>query len=38
MVLGPGNYRFGDYAKVGGPLVLIFLGICLVLIPILWPF
>jgi di/tricarboxylate transporter len=38
MVLGPGNYRFGDYAKVGGPLVLLFLGICLVLIPILWPF
>jgi di/tricarboxylate transporter len=38
MVLAPGNYRFGDYAKVGGPLVAIFLLICLVLIPIIWPF
>jgi len=38
MVLAPGEYRFGDYAKVGGPLVAIFLAICLVLIPIIWPF
>ncbi len=38
MVLGPGEYRFGDYAKVGGPLVAIFLVICMVLIPIFWPF
>jgi di/tricarboxylate transporter len=38
MVLGPGEYRFSDYAKVGGPLVAIFLCISLVLIPILWPF
>lgn len=38
MVLSPGNYRFGDYAKVGGPLVAIFLLICLALIPIIWPF
>ena len=38
MVLSPGNYRFGDYGKVGGPLVAIFLVICLILIPIIWPF
>jgi di/tricarboxylate transporter len=38
MVFGPGEYRFGDYAKVGGPLVAIFLVISVVLIPILWPF
>ena len=38
MVLSPGNYRFGDYAKVGGPLVAIFLVISLALIPIIWPF
>jgi di/tricarboxylate transporter len=38
MVLAPGNYRFGDYARVGGPLVAIFLLISLVLIPIIWPF
>jgi hypothetical protein len=34
----PGNYRFGDYARVGGPLVAIFLLISLVLIPVIWPF
>ena len=38
MVLAPGDYRFSDYAKVGGPLVAIFLIICLILIPIIWPF
>jgi len=38
MVFGPGEYRFGDYAKVGGPLVAIFLVICMFLIPIFWPF
>ena len=38
MVLSPGDYRFGDYGKVGGPLVAIFLVICLILIPIIWPF
>jgi di/tricarboxylate transporter len=38
MVFGPGEYRFGDYAKVGGPLVTIFLVICIFLIPIFWPF
>jgi di/tricarboxylate transporter len=38
MVLAPGNYRFGDYAKVGGPLVAMFLLISLILIPIFWPF
>ncbi len=38
MVMAPGEYRFGDYAKVGGPLVTIFLVICVVLIPIIWPF
>jgi di/tricarboxylate transporter len=38
MVLAPGDYRFSDYAKVGGPLVMIFMIICLILIPIIWPF
>jgi len=38
MVLAPGDYRFSDYGKVGGPLVAIFLLICLILIPIIWPF
>jgi di/tricarboxylate transporter len=38
MVLTPGDYRFGDYGKVGGPLVLIFLILCMLLIPVIWPF
>ena len=38
MVLGPGNYRFGDYAKVGGPLLAIFLAVCVVWIPWVWPY
>ena len=38
MVLGPGDYRFGDYGKVGVPLVTIFLVVCMFLIPIIWPF
>ncbi len=38
MVLGPGEYRFGDYAKVGAPLVAIFLALCTLLIPRIWSF
>jgi di/tricarboxylate transporter len=38
LVLGAGRYRFMDYVKVGGPLVLLELVVCAVLIPMLWPF
>ena len=38
LVLGAGNYRFMDYVKAGTPLVLIYLVLCTVLIPIIWPF
>ncbi len=38
MVMSPGGYEFKDYFKVGLPLLLIFLVICLLLIPIIWPF
>lgn len=38
MVLTAGGYKFTDYIKVGGPLILLFLLISLVLIPIIWPF
>lgn len=38
MVMTPGGYRFTDYAKVGAPLLALFLVISPVLIPILWPF
>ncbi len=38
MVMAPGGYRFTDYAKVGAPLLAIFLVVSLILIPIFWPF
>lgn len=38
MVLTPGNYRFMDFVKFGGPLVLLFLVISTLLIPLIWPF
>ena len=38
LVLGPGGFSFNDYAKVGIPMCLLSLVICLVVIPIVWPF
>ena len=38
LVLGPGRFRFMDYVKVGLPLVLVSFIVCLVVIPIVWPF
>lgn len=38
MVMAPGGYRFTDYAKVGVPLLALFLAVSLILIPIIWPF
>jgi di/tricarboxylate transporter len=37
MVLGPGNYRFGDYAKIGTPLGLMCAAITIALVPLFWP-
>ncbi|MDJ0838910.1 MAG: SLC13 family permease [Acidobacteriota bacterium] len=37
LVLGPGNFRFGDYARVGLPLVFIILAASLYLVPLIWP-
>ena len=37
LVMGAGNYRFGDYIKVGVPLILIMLVVLVVVLPILWP-
>ncbi|MFQ5699012.1 MAG: SLC13 family permease [Myxococcota bacterium] len=37
MVMGPGGYRFGDFAKVGLPLSLLVWGTSALLIPWIWP-
>ncbi len=36
MVMAPGGYRFGDYCKIGEPLVAILLLLRLVGIPSIW--
>lgn len=38
MVMTPGGYSFNDYAKVGLPLMVIFMVISLILVPLIWPF
>jgi di/tricarboxylate transporter len=38
MVMGPGGYRFGDYWKLGGLLMLWFLVVGIVIIPLAWSF
>ena len=38
MVMGPGGYRFGDYWKLGLPLVTVFLVVAIVIVPLFWPF
>jgi anion transporter len=38
MVVGLGGYKFKDYVKAGVPLILISFLICMVLLPILFPF
>ena len=37
MVYGPGRYRFSDFVRVGGPLVLVIFIIALILVPRFWP-
>jgi di/tricarboxylate transporter len=37
LVMGPGGYRFSDYARLGLPLSLIVLAIAVPLITIFWP-
>ena len=37
MVLGPGGYRFGDYWKLGLPILLLWFTVALIVIPIVWP-
>ena len=38
MVMGPGGYRFGDYWRLGLPLLLLFGAVAVLLVPVLWSF
>ncbi len=38
LVFGPGGFRFNDYVKVGTPLIVISLILCMFIIPMYWPF
>jgi di/tricarboxylate transporter len=38
MVMGPGGYRFGDYWKLGLPLLVLFGIVAVLLVPVFWAF
>jgi di/tricarboxylate transporter len=38
MVMEPGGYRFGDYWKLGLPLLAVFLVVAVFLVPVFWRF
>ena len=38
MVLQPGRYRFGDYWKLGLPLMVVYLAVAVLYVPLVWPF
>ena len=37
LVMGPGNYKFGDFVRVGVPLSLMVMIVCVLLVPWLLP-
>ncbi len=37
LVVGPGNYTFGDFVRIGVPFSIIVLVVCVVLVPLLLP-
>jgi di/tricarboxylate transporter len=37
LVVGPGNYGFGDFVKVGVPFTVIVMIVSVVLVPLLLP-
>jgi di/tricarboxylate transporter len=37
LVMGAGNYRFGDYIKIGVPMILVMLVVTVLILPVLWP-
>ena len=38
MVMGPGGYRFGDYWKLGLPMLVLFGFVAVLLVPVVWSF
>ena len=38
MVVGIGGYKFTDYVKAGLPLILVSFIICMVILPVAYPF
>lgn len=38
LVFGPGQYKFMDFVKIGVPLGILVMAICVIMIPILFPF
>ena len=38
LVYAPGGYRFGDYAKIGAPLLILVFDLSMLLVPLIWPF
>ena len=38
MVMGPAGYRFGDYWKLGLPLLLVTFIVAVFLVPVFWSF
>jgi di/tricarboxylate transporter len=38
LVMSAGQYRFGDYIRIGVPLILILLVVTLIGLPLIWPF
>ena len=37
LVVGPGNYSFGDFVRIGGPFALIVMVVCVFMVPWLLP-
>lgn len=38
IVMGPAGYRFGDYWKLGGVVMLLYFVVAVFLVPVIWPF
>jgi di/tricarboxylate transporter len=38
LVLGPGKYTFSDFVKIGVPFTVLVMVVCVLLVPMLFPF